>query len=428
VEDEVLIHLPGKLFKGLPKSKESRSKLRGDNQRVIHENALPECMPLGGIDVIPLYGGKVWAPKQHAVCPGSDDPVILAAVCLEDFVGATHGRIHRDAIPNPIGPVGGLEVQNGLRRERDRGMGLDPGQRKLVGAKGRIHTNRFGGVELFEPLQIGRGRSRGFVGFNVSPEMGEHIHVIAVQKTRLEGLIGESVYAPGLSAKQKCHLQTGHLYIGSSFLYMPNPYTSLTAVGWSPRAILDIGGFKGNWTREVQGLFPSASVVILEPNAHPELRSIGVPVFHDVVSSSVREVPWYSNLSTGDSLYQERTSHYVGVTPVTRTTTTLDTLFPTRRFDFVKIDCQGSELDILEGGQTLVAETEVLLLECSFAGQYNRGAPSFADYIRVTDALGFAPVDITELHRANGVLCQIDILFLRKTSPLWSRIQTKLTT
>lgn len=207
---------------------------------------------------------------------------------------------------------------------------------------------------------------------------------------------------------------------------MPNPYTSLTSLGWTPSAILDIGGFKGNWTREVRSLFPSASVVIIEPNAHPELRSIGVPVVQDVVSSSVREVPWYSNLSTGDSLYQERTSHYAGVTPVTRTTTTLDVLFPSRRFDFVKIDCQGSELDILEGGRTLIADTEVLLLECSFAGQYNRGAPSFADYIRVTDALGFAPVDITELHRANGVLCQIDILFLRKTSPLWSRIQSTL--
>lgn len=207
---------------------------------------------------------------------------------------------------------------------------------------------------------------------------------------------------------------------------MPNPYTVLTKAGWTPRSVLDIGGFKGNWTREVRSQFPSASFVVLEPNPHRELASLGVPVFHEVVSSTIREVPWYSNLSTGDSVYPERTGHYAGIPHVTRTTTTLDTLFPTRRFDFVKIDCQGSELDILEGGPTLLAETEVLLLECAFAGQYNQGAPSFADYIRVTDAMGFAPVDIPELHRANGILCQIDILFLRKTSPLWSRIQTTL--
>jgi hypothetical protein len=125
-------------------------------------------------------------------------------------------------------------------------------------------------------------------------------------------------------------------------------------------------------------------------------------------------------------VYLERTGHYAGIPPTTRTTTTLDVLFPTQRFDFVKIDCQGSELDILDGGHALLADTEVLLLECSFAGQYNRGAPSFADYIRVTDAMGFAPLEIPELHRANGVLCQIDILFLRKTSPLWSRIQATL--
>lgn len=207
---------------------------------------------------------------------------------------------------------------------------------------------------------------------------------------------------------------------------MPNPYTVLTKAGWSPSSVLDIGGFKGNWTREVRAQFPSASFVIIEPNSHRELATVGVPVFQEVVSSAIREVPWYSNQSTGDSIYRERTGHYAQIAHVTRMTTTLDTLFPTRRFDFIKIDCQGSEVDILEGGRILLADTEVLLLECSFAGQYNLGAPTFAEYIRVTDALGFAPLDIPELHRANGVLCQIDILFLRKTSPLWSRIQATL--
>ena len=207
---------------------------------------------------------------------------------------------------------------------------------------------------------------------------------------------------------------------------MPNPYAGLTHAGWTPTSILDLGGFKGNWTRGIRAQFPSASFVVVEPNPHPELATLGVPVVQELVSSTIREVPWYSNLSTGDSIYPERTGHYDTVPHVTRMTTTLDTLFPTRRFDFVKIDCQGSELDILAGGQTLLADTEVLLLECAFAGQYNRGAPTFAEYIRVTDAMGFAPVDIPELHYVNGILCQLDLLFLRKTSPLWSRIQATL--
>jgi FkbM family methyltransferase len=200
----------------------------------------------------------------------------------------------------------------------------------------------------------------------------------------------------------------------------------LRSFGWSPSSILDIGGYKGTWTRETRQMFPSASFAIVEPNAHVELRSIGVPVYQELLSSETKTVPWYSNWSTGDSMYKERTRHYDSVTPLTRTTTTLDALFPAQRFDFVKIDCQGAELDILKGGEALIQGTEVLLLECSLAGQYNMGAPSFADYIRYTDSIGFAPFDIPELHRANGVLCQIDILFVRKASLLWGAIQARI--
>jgi len=204
-------------------------------------------------------------------------------------------------------------------------------------------------------------------------------------------------------------------------------FTSLKNVGWYPNTVLDIGGYKGNWTREVRKEFPRAEFVVVEPNFHPELDTLKVPVYRELLSSTVKDVSWYSNMSTGDSMYKERTHHYSSVSPTLKTTTTLDVLFPTKRFDFVKIDCQGAELDILKGGEQILQSTEVLLLECAFAGQYNFSAPSFADYIRYTDSIGFAPVDITELHRANGILCQIDILFLRKTSSLWDLIQGRMT-
>lgn len=203
-------------------------------------------------------------------------------------------------------------------------------------------------------------------------------------------------------------------------------FASLRSLGWYPKTILDIGGYKGQWTRDIRSQFPAASIVLVEPNPHPELERLGVPVYHDLLASNVRTVDWHSNMSTGDSIFKERTRHYDRVTPVSRTTTTLDTLFPTQRFEFVKIDCQGAELDILRGGTVMLEDTQVVLLECSFAGQYNEGAPTFVDYIQHMDLIGFAPLDITELHRANGILCQVDILFLRKESPYWKDIQSRL--
>ena len=200
----------------------------------------------------------------------------------------------------------------------------------------------------------------------------------------------------------------------------------LRSLGWSPKTVLDVGGYKGHWTRAHQRIFPRAAFTVIEPNPHSELQSLNARVVSEIVSAEPGTVSWYSNLSTGDSLYKEKTRHYSSVAPTVRTTTTLDALFPTETFDFVKLDCQGAELDILKGGIKLIEGTEVLLLECSFAGEYNQGAPKFVDYMTTLDSFGFAPLDITELHHANGVLCQIDVLFLRKTSPYWESIQARM--
>lgn len=204
-------------------------------------------------------------------------------------------------------------------------------------------------------------------------------------------------------------------------------FSVLQNLGWSPHTVLDIGGYKGHWTRAVQSMFPNARFTIVEPNHHKELETLTTPVHYEVLSSEIKEIPWYSNMTTGDSIYRELTRHYASISPTIRTTSTLDTLFPTQTFDCIKLDCQGAELDILKGGRMLIQSTEVLLVECPFAGQYNKDAPSFADYIQSLDVMGFSPVDITEAHRANNILCQIDILFVRKTSPLWERIQQKMT-
>lgn len=201
----------------------------------------------------------------------------------------------------------------------------------------------------------------------------------------------------------------------------------LRSLGWSPKTVLDVGGYKGHWTRAHQRIFPSAAFTVIEPNPHPELRSLNARVLSEIVSAEPGTASWYSNLSTGDSIYRETTRHYSSVAPTLRKTTTLDTLFPTETFDFVKLDCQGAELDILKGGQRVLRETEVLLLECPFACRYNEGAPTFAAYIEAITAAGFSPLDISEIHRANGILFQIDIVCLRTTSLLWSTLQARLT-
>lgn len=197
-------------------------------------------------------------------------------------------------------------------------------------------------------------------------------------------------------------------------------YCRMKSLGFDPKNILDVGAFKGRWTHHTRHFFPNASFTMIEANDHPEL----VGAIKAVLSDSVKEVSWYSNGGTGDSIMKERTSYFTNVTPSYRESTTLDILFPTQTFDFIKIDCQGAEIDIMKGGERVLQSCSAILLECPFAAQYNSGCPSFAEYIAYLDQIGFTPFEMPELHCIANVCIQIDIIFVRKTHPLISAAQS----
>ncbi len=75
--------------------------------------------------------------------------------------------------------------------------------------------------------------------------------------------------------------------------------------------------------------------------------------FMDVLADPGRgEVDFYNGTNTGDSYYQETTKIYEGFQPIRVPTITLDELIDKHNLpipDFIKLDTQGSELDILKG-------------------------------------------------------------------------------
>ena len=91
--------------------------------------------------------------------------------------------------------------------------------------------------------------------------------------------------------------------------------------------------------------------------------------------------------------------------------TTLDAHFKESIWDLVKIDVQGSELDIIDGGNNFLLNNNNLLIEVSFA-EYNIGAPHAREVISKLEKLNFYIADCLDKHVSNnGVCMQLDLLF-----------------
>lgn len=184
--------------------------------------------------------------------------------------------------------------------------------------------------------------------------------------------------------------------------------------------VYDIGACNGSWSMNMRyNLLPNAKFYLFEGNPayEEQLKSRNMPYFITVLSNPDRgEVEFFNGTNTGDSYYKETTKIYDTMSSIHLPTQTLDNLIQEQDLpipQFVKLDTQGSELDILAGAKIILGKTEFLLTEMPIV-EYNKGAPKFSDYVDVMKENGYVPIDIIDIIRAEDTLLQIDILFMLK--------------
>lgn len=189
--------------------------------------------------------------------------------------------------------------------------------------------------------------------------------------------------------------------------------------GLGIKTVYDVGACVGRWTQMMkQGVLFDADFFMFEGNtAYKDMLIQQNHFVHiGVLSNPGREyVNFYNGGDTGDSYYKETTDHYDNRQSINLPCRTLDSVIEEHNLplpQFLKIDTQGSELDILAGAEKVIQHTDLVYLECPII-EFNYQAPSISDYLNFMSSKGFCPIDIFEIHRAEEILLQIDIMFMK---------------
>jgi len=204
---------------------------------------------------------------------------------------------------------------------------------------------------------------------------------------------------------------------------------------FTPQSYLDVGACKGHAIPFILEQLPTLKKVeMIEANQlhRPDLEIISkqynIPFHIEVLSDEIKEVTFYldglgaESTGPGNSYYLEDTHHYIDTPSEIRITNTLDNIYDdSYTFDLIKMDTQGSELDIIKGGKNLIQRTKGIILEEN-EFRYNFGAALHSEIKEYMDSIGFEFVGLlddkkrTITNRAGEQVFQheMDTLYIRR--------------
>jgi FkbM family methyltransferase len=193
---------------------------------------------------------------------------------------------------------------------------------------------------------------------------------------------------------------------------------------FNPKTILDIGAHTGQFYGWVKNVWPNSFIWMLEANdCHSQelsqltlnnndkftIATLG-DIERDVIFYTRKDKPH----TEGASYYKESSYWDIPqlVSEIPKTLQILDNLFDEHsKFDLIKIDTQGSELDIIKGGLGICKKSSYIILEVATT-EYNIGAPMESEVISFMDKIGFENViTIGEHIDNNNLIIQKDIVF-----------------
>ncbi len=208
---------------------------------------------------------------------------------------------------------------------------------------------------------------------------------------------------------------------------IPVAMRRLLKQGFRPKTIVDVGAHRGEFARTAFAVWPAAKLLCVEPLPHaadvlrslPQTHCGKLLVFQGLAGPRSLDSVALHAVETASSVLRE----YCASHPTIRCRMEmLDTIvelagFPTP--DFIKLDVQGYELEVLKGGEQTLRTAQVLLTEVNLL-DLHVGVPLLHEVTGWLFERGFVCYDVCGLTRRplDGALWQVDMLFVHVDSAL----------
>jgi FkbM family methyltransferase len=196
--------------------------------------------------------------------------------------------------------------------------------------------------------------------------------------------------------------------------------------------IIDVGANEGQYATKILCIFPLAKVHCFEPL--PEVfeklkfdfrKNENVTTYNFALGAAESEMTIYRNEYSPSSsllemldLHKDNFSFARESKPTKIQVRTLDSFFDKNQIKsplLLKVDVQGYELPVLEGGQSILSRADAVIIETSYYPLY-KDQPLFEEIYEYLVSRGFryvGNIDQLESPNDNSVL-QADAVFVRK--------------
>lgn len=165
----------------------------------------------------------------------------------------------------------------------------------------------------------------------------------------------------------------------------------------SPAPVLfDVGAYKGDWSNFAQEILTMPKIYMFEPT--PGLNQKANEL---ALSDTEGEIPFYKCIGKADelsSIYNREVFSQVECELQTVKCTTVD-LFCQKHnipfIDFLKIDVEGAEFNVLLGAKEMLARHNVLFAQVEYGGTYPDAKILFRDILNFLTELGYFVFELT---------------------------------